>query len=344
MKKIDRRLFLTLASGALATSAISRRAFADDWPKDKVIRAVVPFAPGSTIDVIGRVVLDPLGRELGQTIVVENRGGAGGTIGSAVVAKADPDGYTLLINASAHSAAPAAYPNLPYDPARDFAGVAMFGVVPNVLLVAPSKDITSVKQLVEQDKDGHMTFASAGVGSATHWAAERFLVSAGIKATHVPFSGGPAALTEVMTGRVDFCFIGVSSAIPFIKNGQLVPLAVSMTKRSAALPDVRTTIELGYANSDYVFWNGVLAPAKTPRPIVDRLHAAVEKVLALPDVQTKLKAQGVEPMPMAPHEIDAMIRQGNRPEHQARSSGRTEIQLILAASSARTPRIRIRRR
>jgi tripartite-type tricarboxylate transporter receptor subunit TctC len=307
MSMIDRRLFLTLASGALAAPAISNRAFADAWPKDKIIRAVVPFAPGSTIDVIGRIVLDPLGKALGQTIVVENRGGAGGTIGSAVVAKSDPDGYTLLINASAHSAAPAAYPHLPYDPSKDFAGVAMFGVVPNVLLVAPSKGIKSVKQLVDGDKDGHMTFASAGVGSATHWAAERFLLSAGIKATHVPFSGGPAALTEVMTGRVDFCFIGVSSAIAFINNGQLLPLAVSMTKRSAALPDVPTTIELGYADSDYVFWNGMLVPAKTPRPIVNRLHDEVGKMLALPDVQSKLKAQGVEPMPMTPQQIDAMI-------------------------------------
>jgi tripartite-type tricarboxylate transporter receptor subunit TctC len=307
MSMIDRRLFLALTSAALATPAVTGQALAEDWPKDKIIRAVVPFAPGSTIDVIGRIVLDPLGRALGQTIVVENRGGAGGTIGSAVVAKSDPDGYTLLINASAHSAAPAAYPNLPYDPAKDFAGVAMFGVVPNVLLVAPSKNIKSVKELVDQDKDGHMTFASAGVGSATHWAAERFLLSAGIKATHVPFSGGPAALTEVMTGRVDFCFIGVSSAIPFIKNGQLLPLAVSMTKRSAALPDVPTTIELGYADSDYVFWNGMLAPAKTPRAIVNRLHDEVQTVLALPDVQVKLKAQGVEPLPMSPQQIDAMI-------------------------------------
>ena len=307
MSKTTRRHFLNLATGALAVPAVSRRAFADDWPKDKIIRAVVPFAPGSTIDILGRVVLDPLGRQLGQTIVVENRGGAGGTIGSAVVAKADPDGYTLLINASAHSAAPAAYPNLSYDPSKDFAGVAIFGVVPNVLLVAPSKGIRTAKDLVAQDKDGHMTFASAGVGSATHWAAERFLLSAGIKATHIPFSGGPAALTEVMTGRVDFCFIGISSAIPFIKNGQLLALAVSMPKRSPALPDVPTTIELGYADSDYVFWNGMLAPAKTPRPIIDRLHDEVQKALALPDVQAKLGAQGVEPMPLSPREIDAMI-------------------------------------
>jgi tripartite-type tricarboxylate transporter receptor subunit TctC len=307
MPMTTRRHFLTLASGALAAPAVARRALADDWPKDKVIRAVVPFAPGSTIDIIGRVVLDPLAKQLGQTIVVENRGGAGGTIGSAVVAKADPDGYTLLINASAHSAAPAAYPNLSYDPSKDFAGVVIFGVVPNVLLVAPSKGIASAKELVAQDKDGHMTFASAGVGSATHWAAERFLLSAGIKATHVPFSGGPAALTEVMTGRVDFCFIGISSAIPFVKNGQLVPLAVSMPKRSAALPDVPTTIELGFANSDYVFWNGILAPAKTPRPIVDRLHNEVQKVLEFPAIQEKLKAQGVEPLPLSPQEIDTMI-------------------------------------
>ena len=303
----DRRRFLTLAGGALIVPGLVRPALADDWPKAKVIRAVVPFGPGSTIDIIGRIVLDPLSSQLGQTIVVENRGGAGGTIGSAMVAKSDPDGYTLLINASAHSAAPAAYPNLTYDPSKDFSGVAIFGVVPNVLLVAPSKGIKSAKDLVARDADGHMTFASAGVGSATHWAAERFLLSAGVKATHVPFNSGPAALTEVMTGRVDFCFIGISAAIPFIKDGRLLPLAVSMPKRSLALPDVPTTIELGFADSDYVFWNGVLVPAKTPRPIVERLHAEVEKALALPAVQDKLKAQGVEPMPLSPEQFDAMI-------------------------------------
>jgi tripartite-type tricarboxylate transporter receptor subunit TctC len=267
----------------------------------------VPFGPGSTIDVIGRVVLDPLASALGQTIVVENRGGAGGTIGSAMVAKADPDGYTLLINASAHTAASAVYPNLAYDPSKDFAGVAVFGVVPNVLLVAPSKGIKSAAQLVARAKAGGMTFASAGIGSATHWAAERFLLSAGVKATHVPFSSGPAALTEVMTGRVDFCFIGTSSAMPFIADGRLVPLAVGTLKRSPALPNVPTTVELGFADSDYTFWNGMLAPAKTPRAIVERLHAEIGRALALPTVQEKLAAQGVEPMPLSPQEFDAMI-------------------------------------
>ena len=307
MARNSRRRVLTLACAAIMAPALGRRAFADAWPKDKIIRAVVPFAAGSTIDIIGRIVLDPLSTQLGQTIVVENRGGAGGAIGSAAVAKSEPDGYTLLINASAHSAAPAVYPNLTYDPSKDFAGVAVFGVVPNVLLLAPSKDIKTVRELVERAGGGAMTFASAGVGSATHWAAERFLLSAGVKATHVPFSGGPAALTEVMSGRVDFCFIGISSAMSFIADGRLLPLAVSTRKRSPALPNVPTTIELGYPDSDYSFWNGMLVPAKTPRPIIERLHAEVQKALALPAVQTKLAPQGVEPMPLAPQEFDALI-------------------------------------
>lgn len=152
-----------------------------------------------------------------------------------------------------------------------------------------------------------MTFASAGVGSATHWAAERFLLSAGIKATHIPYRGGPEALTEVMTGRVDFCFIGIPAAIPFINDGRLVPLAVSTTKRSSALPNVPTTIEVGFPDSDYTFWNGMLVPAKTPRPIIEQLHAEVEKTLALSAVQVKLATQGVEPMPLSPQEFDAVI-------------------------------------
>jgi len=307
MRMPNRRRFLALASAALATPAASRRALADVWPKDRVIRAIVPFGAGSTVDIIGRIVLDPLSAALAQTIVVENRGGAGGTIGSAAVAKADPDGYTLLVNASAHSAAPAAYPSLAYDPAKDFAAVAVLGVVPNVLLVAPGKGIASAPALVARAKAGSLTFSSAGVGSATHWAAERFLIAAGVMATHVPFRGGPEALTEVMTGRVDFGFIGISSAMPFIRDGRLSALAVSASKRSPSLPDVPTTIEAGYPDSDYTFWNGVLAPAKTPRPIVERLHAEIGKVLLLPAVGEKLKAQGVEPLPLAPQDFDAMI-------------------------------------
>ncbi|HET9714964.1 MAG TPA: tripartite tricarboxylate transporter substrate-binding protein [Pseudolabrys sp.] len=305
----DRRQFLKYSLGAVAAQGLACPAFAQaGWPMAKPIRAIVPFSAGSTIDILGRIVLDPLSRELKQNIVVENRGGAGGSIGSAAVAKAEPDGYTLLINAAAHSGAPAAYPNLPYDAANDFAAVASFGNVPNVLLVAPSKGIKSVQDLVQKAKAGNMSFASAGVGSATHWAAERFIVSAGLKVTHVPFRGGPEALTEVMTGRVDFIFIGISSGLPFIKDGKLLALAVSSAKRSPALPDLPTTIEAGYKESDFNYWNGMLVPAKTPRPIVDQLHAETTKVLALPEVQQKLKLQGVEPAPLTPTEMDAMIR------------------------------------
>jgi len=307
MTTSNRRRFLTLTAAALATPALPRLGLAQAWPAGKPIRAVVPFSAGSTVDIIGRIVLDPLSRQLGQTIVIENRGGAGGSIGSAAVAKADPDGYTLLINAAAHSAAPAAYPNITYDPAKDFAGIAVFGVVPNVLLVAPSKGIKTIQEFVTRAKAGNMTFSSAGVGSATHWAAERFRVSAGFQATHVPFRGGPEALTEVMTGRIDFIFIGISSGLPFIQNGQLLPLAVSTAKRSPTLPDVPTTLEAGFKDSDYTFWNGMLSPAKTPHAIVEKLHAETMKALALPEVQAKLAPQGVEPLPLMPAEFDAMI-------------------------------------
>jgi tripartite-type tricarboxylate transporter receptor subunit TctC len=304
----NRRRFLKFAAATCAMPALPRGAFAAAWPTEKPIRALVPFSAGSTIDIIGRIVLEPLSRQIGQTILVENRGGAGGSLGSALVAKADPDGYTLLINAAAHSGAPAAYPNLPYDAAKDFAAVACFGSVPNVLLVAPSKGFKNLKDFVAKARDGNLTYASAGVGSATHWAAERFRVSAGFKGTHVPFRGGPEALTEVMTGRVDFVFIGISSGLPFIKNGQLQALAVSSAKRSPALPDMPTTLEEGYKDSDFNYWNGMLVPVKTPRDIVERLYAETTKALALPDVQSRLATQGVEPSPLTSTAMDAMIQ------------------------------------
>jgi tripartite-type tricarboxylate transporter receptor subunit TctC len=301
-----RRKFLLLSGAALATPALPRFAAAQQWPS-KPIRAIVPFGAGSTIDIIGRIVLEPLSAALGQPIVVENRGGAGGTICTALVAKAEPDGYTLLIHASAHSAAPAAYPSAPYDAGRDLAGVALFGSVPNVTVISPAKGIKTLKELVEAAKKGSFTFASAGVGSATHWAAERLRLAAGFGAVHVPFKGGPEALTQVASGEVDFMSIGISSGLPFIRSGRLIPLAVSTLKRSSALPDVPTTIEAGYPDSDYTFWNGMLVPAKTPRDIVNRLHEETRKVLRQPGVMEKFKPQGIEPMPLSPAEFDTVI-------------------------------------
>jgi len=302
-----RRRFLSLAAAALATPALPRLACAQSWPA-RPMRAMIPFSAGSSLDIVGRIVLDPLSSQLGQTIVVENRGGAGGTIGTAAVAKADPDGYTLLINASAHSAAPAAYPNIAYDPARDFSAVIPFGTVPNVTLVAPAKGIKTIQELVTAAKSGSLSYASAGVGSATHWAAERLRVSAGFAGVHVPFRGGPEALTEVMTGRVDFTCMGMSAALPFIRDGKLIPLAVSSAKRSSALPAVPTTLESGLADSDYNYWMGMFVPAKTPREIVERLYAETQKALRLPAVVEKFGPQGIEPMPMTSAEFDTLIK------------------------------------
>jgi tripartite-type tricarboxylate transporter receptor subunit TctC len=302
-----RRDFLRLAGAAFATPALPGFARAQSWP-GKPIRAMIPFSAGSSLDIVGRIVLDPVSIALGRPIVIENRGGAGGTIGTAMVAKADPDGYTILINASAHSAAPAAYPNAPYDPARDFSAVIPFGTIPNVAVISPAKGIKTIQEFVAAAKSGSFTYASAGVGSATHWAAERLRLSAGFQAVHIPFRGGPEALTDVMTGRVDFTCMGMSAALGFIRDGKLVPLAVSSAKRSSALPEVPTTLEAGLADSDYNYWMGMFVPANTPRAVIERLYRETQKALLLPSVTEKFKPQGIEPMPLTSAEFDALIK------------------------------------
>lgn len=301
-----RRKFLALTGAALAAPAIGGRAFAQAYPS-RPIRAMVPFTAGSTLDVVGRIVMDPLSAQLGQPIVIENRGGAGGSIGSGLLAKSDPDGYNLLIQASAHSAAPAAYPSITYDVAKDFSAVIPFGTVPNVTIISPAKGIKTLKELMEEGKKRELTFGSAGVGSATHWAAERLRLSAGIKPTHVPFRGGPEAITEVMTGRIDFACMGISSALPLINEGKLLALAVSTPKRTQALPNVPTTIEAGFPDSDYNYWMGLLVPSKTPKDLIERLRVETEKALKTPNVIEKFKPQGIEPMPLSPAEFDALI-------------------------------------
>lgn len=303
----NRRTFLKFAGAAAFTPAMPAILRAQAWPS-QTIKAIVPFTAGSTLDVIGRIVLNALAPRLGQTIVVENRGGAGGTIGSAAVARSAPDGYTLLINASAHSAAPAAYPRITYDPAGDFAAVAMFGSVPNVTIVNPDKGFKTLADLVAEGRKRELVFSSAGVGSATHWAAERLKIASGIKARHLPFRGGPEATNEVAAGRVDFACMGTSSSMGLINAGKLHPLAVSTPQRSSSLPNVPTTIEAGFPNSDYTFWNGMFAPAKTPRAIIERLHKETMEVLALPDVRKQLLPQAIESLPLKPQEFDALVR------------------------------------
>ena len=282
---------------------------AETWPT-KSVRAIVPVGAGSATDIVPRVVFDQLSSQLGQTIIVENRPGAGGTIGTADVARADPDGYTLLVNSNAHTITPALYRNLSYDPARDFAAVIPFGVSPCVLVVSPAKGFKTVGDLVATAKarPGELTFSSVGVGTATHLSAERFRASTGIQVVHVPFKGGAEAMTEVMAGRVDFFFGPVGLVLPLVREGKLTALVVNGAKRSAALPDVPTTREAGFADAEFPIWFGLFLPAKTPRDIVDKLNAEARKALQTPKVRDRLATLGVDPMVMTPEDFDVFVR------------------------------------
>jgi len=284
-------------------------ALAQSWPA-KPIRVIVPFTPGSATDIMARTVSEKLSAELGQPVVVENRPGAGGTIGVAVAARADPDGYTVLVHSSSYTVTPSTYSNLPYDTLRDLTGVAPLGLLPNVLVIAPSKQIGSVKELIAMAKarPGALNAASIGVGSATHLNAERFRLGAGIEVVNVPFKGTPEALTEVVTGRIDYYFCPMNAALPLINDGRVRALAVGSTKRSIALPDIPTTLELGVRNSDYNFWVGMFIQAKTPHDIVGRLHQETMRALHSPDVHEKLVHLGAEPMDYKPDEFNAYIR------------------------------------
>jgi len=292
----------------ISIGALSPPAFAQSWPT-KPLRVVVPVTAGSAIDIIARTVSDQLATRLGQPVVVENRTGAGGSIGAASVAKADPDGYTILVHSSAHVIAPSTFPNLPYDPARDFSGVMPLANVPLVLIVAPEKYKT-IGDLVAyaKAKPGGINYATVGAGAAAHLTAERFRLSAGFTAQQIPFRGAPEAITEVMAGRVDFFFSPTLPTLPLLRDGKIAALAVSSSRRASALPDVPTTVEAGYADSDYNFWIGMFVPAKTPRDVVDRLYRETAQVLQSAGVQQKLKALGAEPMAMTPEKFDAFLR------------------------------------
>lgn len=285
---------------ALCLSCSILVAEAETWPS-KPLRAIVPIAAGSSVDIVARVVMEQLSTQLGQSIIVENRPGAGQTIGAGFVAKADPDGYTLLVNSSAHTIAPALFPSLNYDPGRDFVAVAPLGVTPFVLVVAPNRGFKSAADLVvaAQAKPGTFNFSSPGVGSGSHLSAERFRRSAGVDAVHVPFKGGVEAMTEVIAGRIDFFFVVLGPALPFIREGKLGALAVNGAQRSVALPDVPTIQEAGFKNAENPTWFGLFLPARTPFDIVEKLRRETLKALEEPKVRDKLAMLGVDPMTMS---------------------------------------------
>jgi tripartite-type tricarboxylate transporter receptor subunit TctC len=313
MEKVVRPKHTRLKAAAAALLSVGILSVPPAWSEaypNKTIRIIVPFSAGSGTDIVARTVATALSTSMGQAVVVENRSGAGGTIGAAQVAKANPDGYTLLVQSSSHTIAPLIYKRLPYDTLKDFAPISPLAVLPNVLIVSPSKQLKSVKDLVEQAKakSNQYTFASAGVGGATHINAEKFRLAAGLDLVHIPFKGTPEGVSEVMTGRVDFFFSPIVSVLSHIREGRLVALGMGTAKRSPLLPDVPTTIEAGVPNSDYMFWVGAFAPANTPRPIVEKLNAEIRKVLMSPAVTERFASLGAEPFSMGVKEFDAHIR------------------------------------
>lgn len=295
-----------MIAGSLLLTGTAR---ADDWPSH-VIKATIPFGAGSAADVVPRVVFDRLAGELGQAIVVENRPGAGGTIGTAAVVKADADGYNILSQSSALSIAPAIYPHLPFDITKDLSSVLMIGVSANVMIVPVSRPWKTVQDFIadaRSRKPGAISFGSAGVGSATHISAEKFRLAAGIETTHVPYRGGAEALADILGGRIDFYFCPLATALPLIREGRVRALVISTGKRATELPDVPTPAEAGLKNAESVFWLGVFMPAKTPRNIVEKFHDAGTRLLAEPAMQESLVKLGVEPLPMQPAEMDAFV-------------------------------------
>jgi tripartite-type tricarboxylate transporter receptor subunit TctC len=297
---------ILLAAHALVLAAPA--AHAQSWPT-KPITAILPFGAGSATDVVARLVLDQVSAQIGQSIVVENRAGAGSTTGSALVAKAEPDGYTLLATSSAFSVAPTLYPKLPYDPIKDFVPIAIFGGLPNVMIVPANAPHKTLAELVAFAKANprKLNFVTLGMGSGVHMAAERFRLSAGYQAVPVAFKGGAEGLTEIVAGRIDYYFCPVNTALPFIRDGKVRALAVSIPKRLAVLPDVPTTLEAGFRDSDSSAWVGLLAPARTPTAVIERLHKEVTAALQTEKVREKLVPNGIEMVSVTPAAFAAQI-------------------------------------
>jgi tripartite-type tricarboxylate transporter receptor subunit TctC len=298
------RTFCVLASFFVVVTA-----HAEAWPS-RLIKATIPFGAGSAADVVPRLVFDRLAAELGQPIVIENRAGAGGALGSAVVAKADPDGYSILAQSSALTIAPAIFPNATFDATRDLASVLMIGSSANVMIVPNSRPWKTIQDFIAdaRAKPGSISFGSVGIGSAVHISTEKFRLAAGIEATHVPYRAGPEVIADILGGRIDLYFCPLATALPLIREGQVRALVVSTAKRVADLPDVPTPGEAGLKDADSAIWFGVFVPAKTPREIVEKFHAAGLKVLGDPATQESLKKLGIDPMPITPGEMDDLVK------------------------------------
>jgi tripartite-type tricarboxylate transporter receptor subunit TctC len=299
-----KRLSIAAAALLLAGSVL-----AQGYPA-KPIKFVVPFSAGSATDIVARTVGEAMGKSMGQTILVDNKLGAGGTIATAQVAKSEPDGYTVLIHSSGHALNPSLYPNLGYDTLKDLTGVTTLAAIPNVLVVNPAKGWKTQAELITAAKavPGKFNYASAGIGSGTHLNAEIFRLQAGIDALHVPYKGTPDAMTNVIGGANDWFFAPLASALPLIRDGRLLALSVSTKTRASTLPQVPTSIEAGLPDSDYTLWVGMIVPSGTPAAVVKKLHEEALKALAAPELKERMAKLGADPFTMSPDAFNAYIK------------------------------------
>jgi tripartite-type tricarboxylate transporter receptor subunit TctC len=292
---------------AVALLAASPAALAQDYPS-RTIKIIVPFTPGGTSDLLAREVGRNLTNDWGPPVVIENRPGAGGAIGTAEVARSTADGYTLLMGSSAALAiGPYITKETPYDPARDFKPISLVAQIQNLLVVNPAIPVKSVSELLAYARSHRLIVGNYGIGSSPHMSAEMFEKMGGIEVTHVPFRGAPEAMTEILAGRLNLIFDNLPSALPMAKSGKLVALAVSGNHRSSLVPDVPTVAESGLPGFDVTTWYGLVAPAGVPDAIVDKLSAEVAAILARPDVRERLTTAGTEPQSMTPQEFAAFI-------------------------------------
>jgi len=308
---IQRRRLLQLAAIAGGSSSLATPLFAQSAYPSQPIKLVIPFTAGSTTDVIGRIVSERLQQYLGQPVVVDNRPGAGGTLGASQVAASPADGYTALVHSTGHVANAALYPGLKYDTLKDFIPVTMLVTMPNVLVVAPSKGYKSLKDLVQKVRaePGKFTYGSSGNGSASHIAGEKFRIATGLQVTHVPYRGTPQALTDVMSGLVDWFLVPLALAAPLVADGRLAALAIGAPKRSPLLPEVPTTTEAGFGEADHVFWVGLFLPARTPEAIVARVHAETVRALKSEEVKPRLAKLGAEAAPTSQAQFAQRVRE-----------------------------------
>lgn len=295
---------------AATTLVFCAPTLAQDYPT-KPIRFIVPLTPGSGADIAGRILAKHLGEAFKQTVIVENRPGAGGQIGTQAVAKAEPDGYTLLVQSASHAANPAIYKSLPYDPLKDLVDVALLGITPYVMVTAKGGAYPTLKSLTDaaRAKPGDIPFASAGVGSSTHLAAEYAAQLSGVKMLHIPFKGSPEAIQDSIAGRTSFYMAPINAAIGQLKDGRLTALGVSTRRRADVLPDVPTLAEQGLAGFDISLWFGMWAPAGTPPAVVQKLNTQINAIMRLPDVHKQFADLGIETSPMKPDEFGRFVRE-----------------------------------